>query len=145
MAGPMDFLNRVFGGGSSPSSTDRPTYDWGIDQPAGAYGPTVPAGLGALGGAAGAAGSGFGWNLPTAQLGIGGLSALGNLWTAMNAQQMAKKQFALTSDIANTNLNSSLKSYNTQLADKARARGVAEGQSGDQVQAYIDANRLSRA
>ena len=46
--------------------------------------------------------------------------------------------------MTNTNLNNSIQSYNTSLEDRARARGVMEGQSDEQVQSYIDKNKLSR-
>jgi hypothetical protein len=89
-------------------------------------------------------GTGLGFNLGTGQLALSGLGSLGNLWTSFQAQDMAKKQFGLMSGLLNTNLTNSIRSYNTALADRARARGVAEGQSQEQVQDYVSRNSLSR-
>lgn len=76
---------------------------------------------------------------------IGGLQALGSLWMASKQMKLAKKQFKFNKDITNTNLNNQMQSYNTALADRARSRGVMEGQTPDQVSEYIRNNSLSRA
>lgn len=104
------------------------------------------AALGAVGGAqTGAlAGTGFGLNMNTLQGGLGGLQTIGSLWNAFNANSLARKQFNFTKDITNTNLNNSIQSYNTALADRARARAVMEGQTASERDAYIAANSLSR-
>lgn len=79
-----------------------------------------------------------------AQFALSGLQTLGNLWGAFQAQKLAKKQFAFTKDFAEANLANQIKSYNTAIADRARSRGVMEGQSPDQVSNYISANSLYR-
>lgn len=89
-------------------------------------------------------GTGLDWNIGTGQLALGGLSTLGNLWSGLNAMNLATKQFKFTKDVTNTNLNNQISSYNTALADRARARGVAEGQSQDQVNDYVNRNSLHR-
>ena len=89
-------------------------------------------------------GSGFGFNQGTIGLGLQGLSSIGGLWNAFQAQKLAKDQFKFTKEFANTNLNNSIKSYNTQLEDRGRSRAVVEGQTIDQAQDYLDRNRLSR-
>ena len=94
--------------------------------------PTAPAGTG---------GPGF---LGTAGMVLGGLQTIGNLWGAFQAAKLAKKQFNFTKDITETNLANQIKSYNTALADRARSRGVMEGQSPDQVSQYVSANSLAR-
>ena len=86
----------------------------------------------------------FGANLPTAQLALGGIQGAANLFGALNAQRLARDQFNFTRDVTNTNLNNSISSYNTALGDRARARGVAEGQSQSDIDDYISRNRLSR-
>lgn len=86
----------------------------------------------------------FGLNGPTMQMGMQGLNTLGNLWGAFEAQKLAREQFDFTKNTTNTNLNNSIRSYNTALEDRARARGFTEGQSSDQIQGYINTNRLSR-
>ncbi len=78
------------------------------------------------------------------QLGLQGLSTIGNFWNAFQAQKLAKQQFQFTKDITNTNLANQIKSYNTTLSDRARSRGVVEGQSQDQVDQYVRDNSLSR-
>lgn len=93
---------------------------------------------------AGASGFKFGLNAPTAQMGLQGLNTLGGLWGAFQAQKLAREQFDFTKNTTNTNLNNSIKSYNTALEDRARSRGFTEGQSTGQTQSYIDNNRLSR-
>lgn len=97
-----------------------------------------------MGNGVGGLGGGLGFNMDTAQLGLSGLSAIGNFWNAFQAQKLAKKQFEFTKDITNTNLGNQIKSYNTNLSDRARSRGFVEGQSQDQISQYIDKNSLSR-
>lgn len=86
----------------------------------------------------------LGANLGTAQLALGGLSSLGSIWSAFNAQKLAKKQFDYTKSVTDTNLANSIQSYNTTLADRARARGAMEGQSQAQQDAYVAQNSLRR-
>lgn len=105
------------------------------------YYPPAPGGGGLFGG--GRAG-GLGFNMDTMQLGLSGLSAIGNFWNAFQAQKLAKKQFEFTKEITNTNLANQIKSYNTSLSDRARSRGFVEGQSQDQIDQYIAGNSLSR-
>jgi hypothetical protein len=92
----------------------------------------------------GAQNTGLGFNLPTAQLGLSALGSLGSLWGAFNASNLAQKQFDYTKGVTDTNLNNSIKSYNTALEDRARARASVTGQSSTDTQAYIDKNSLSR-
>lgn len=101
---------------------------------------------GSLGGGLGSGGFFSGMSgLDKAQLGLGALNSLYGIWGGIQANNMAKKQFRLGSAIANTNLDNSIKSYNTSLEGRARARGAMEGQTDAQVSAYIDRNRLSRS
>lgn len=86
----------------------------------------------------------FGMNAPSFQMGMQGLNSLGNLWGAFQAQKLAREQFDFTKNTTNTNMNNSIKSYNTTLEDRARSRGFTEGQSSGQIQGYIDNNRLTR-
>lgn len=94
--------------------------------------------------AAAPAGTNLGFNLPTLQLGMQGLNTLGNLYGALQAGKLAREQLDFTKSITNTNLDNSIKSYNTSLEDRARSRGFTEGQSTSQIQDYINANRLTR-
>ena len=47
-------------------------------------------------------------------------------------------------EFANDKLNTTIQSYNTRLADRARSRGFVEGQSQEQIDDYINKNRMSR-
>jgi hypothetical protein len=80
----------------------------------------------------------LGWNMPTAQLGLQGIGALGNLWSAFQANSMAKKQFGLQRDVANANLNNQISSYNTALESKARNASLMRGDTGGAVSSYVD-------
>lgn len=89
-------------------------------------------------------GTGLGFNMPTANLALGGLQTLGSLWSAFQANKLAKQQFKFTKDITNTNLANQMKSYNTALYDRARSRAVVEGQTDSDRDAYYNDNKLSR-
>lgn len=86
--------------------------------------------------------SGIGLNIPTFQLGAQALGSLGNIFNAFQANKMAKKSFDFTKKYAETNLGNSIKSYNTALTDRARSRGVAEGQSQSEIDNYVRTNKL---
>lgn len=92
----------------------------------------------------GAGGFQLGLNVPTLQMGLSGLNSLGNIWGAFQAQGLARDQLNFTRNVTNANLNNSIQSYNTALADRARARGAAEGQSQEEINNYVASNRLSR-
>lgn len=96
--------------------------------------------------AAGAAagGSGFGMNLGTAGLGLQGLSSLSNLIQGNKALDLSKDQFKFQKAFANTNLNNSIKSYNTALEDRLNSRAVAEGRSPETAAEQIERNKLTR-
>lgn len=97
------------------------------------------------GGAAAPGGSsGFGFNMDTSKLLLGGLQTIGSIWNAWESQKLAKKQFAFQKDITETNLRNQIQSYNTTLEDRGRSRAHTEGQDAGTAQAYIDKNRLSR-
>lgn len=82
----------------------------------------------------------LGWG----QMGLYGANTLGNLWGAWQANKLAKQQLSFTKDIGNANLNNSIKSYNTTLADRAGSRAAMEGWSPERTQAYIAENKLTR-
>lgn len=94
--------------------------------------------------AAGADASGLGLNIGTANLGLAGLQTIANIWSAFKAASLAKKQFNFTKDVTETNLTNQIRSFNTALEDRARSRGVVEGQTAQQVQDYIDRNSATR-
>lgn len=85
----------------------------------------------------------LGMNIPTMQLGLGGIQTLAGLYTGLQSLGLAKDQFNFQKGLAQTNLNNSVQSYNTSLTDRANARAVVEGQSNADRDAYINANKLS--
>lgn len=84
----------------------------------------------------------LGWNVGTGQLALGGIQAGFNIWNSMQAQDLAKKTFAFNKDIANTNLNNSIRSYNTALEDRAASREAYT--SGRFDDSYVERNRARR-
>lgn len=88
--------------------------------------------------------SGFGLNLGTAGAAIGGLNALGSFLQGNQALKLGKDQFKFQKELANTNLNNSIKSYNTALEDRLTARGAVQGDDPTLTQEKIDRNRLTR-
>lgn len=95
-------------------------------------------------GASNGLGTGLGVNVGTGQLALSGLGALAGIWNSTNTNKLAKDQFKFQKDFANTNLNNSIKSYNTSLEDRLTSRGVAQGNSSAEVQDQIARNRMSR-
>lgn len=130
--------NSVFGdfptlGGLSANSFNF-GFPTGQDYSAGAGG-TVP-------GAGNTGNLEFGMNLPSFQLGLQGLGALGNLWGGLQSTKLAKDAFNFQKDLAQKNYANSIKSYNTALSDRAIARGAVQGDSTATTQQYIDQNKL---
>lgn len=85
---------------------------------------------------------GFGFNMPTLELGIKGLSALGNLWSGYQANKMAQRQYDLAKEAYQTNLANSIKSYNTALTDRIRARAAMETGDKNAYDSYLEENKL---
>ena len=87
----------------------------------------------------------FGMNMPTLQLGLQGLSSLAGIRAANKGLKQAKEQFEFQKGVTNTNLNNSIKSYNTALDDRINARAAQQGNmSQAQVADYKRLNQLSR-
>lgn len=74
--------------------------------------------------------------------GLTGLQAISSLWAAFNANKMAKKQFNFNKEVTTANMDNSIQSYNTALADRARARAVTENRDQASADAYVEENRL---
>ena len=143
----MKGLSQLFssdsGGAQSfgvPNSTYNPT------QPSfPSFGATAGNEIGGWGAGADAGlGSGLGMNVGTGQLALGGLGALNSIYNGFQSGKLAKDQFKFTKDVTNTNLNNSIKSYNTQLSDRINSRAAVQGESSSWAQDYLDKNRLSR-
>jgi hypothetical protein len=127
---PMPFGSEAMSGATNPALMPSNT-------------PMIP-GMPTMPGTLPGMGSGFGFNVPTAQLALSGLGTLGSLWGAFQSAKMAKKQFGYTKDVTESNLANQIKSYNTALEDRIRSRSKVEGMSTEQAQSYLDRNRLNR-
>ena len=96
-------------------------------------------------GAAGAVPStGLGFNIGTAQLAWGGLGALGNIWSSLQANRLANEQFDFTKQFATANLANQIKSYNTRLEDRANVRAAIEGRPEGWAMDYTRRNQMTR-
>lgn len=97
-------------------------------------------------GAVAPAGGGFdfGMNLDTGKLALSGLQTLGNLWGAIQSNNMAKDQFKFAKETTNTNLNNQIQTYNTGLTDRINSRAKVNGQNQQSVDEYLALNRLAR-
>ena len=84
----------------------------------------------------------IGYNIPTAQLGLTGLSTLGNLWGSFQSNKLARDSFNFQKGMAEKNYANQIKSYNTALTDRATTRGFVQGDSADTTQQYINNNKL---
>lgn len=84
----------------------------------------------------------LGMNLGTGQLALGGIGTIGNLWSAWQAQKLAKEQFNYQKGITDTNLANQIQSYNTALSDRINARGFMQGDSQSTIDQYIEENSL---
>ena len=84
----------------------------------------------------------FGMNIPTAQLGLTGLSTLGNLWGSFQSNKLAKDSFNFQKGMVEKNYANQIKSYNTALTDRATTRGFVQGDSTEMTQQYINDNKL---
>ena len=84
----------------------------------------------------------FGMNIPTAQLGLTGLSTLGNLWGSFQSNKLARDSFNFQKGMAEKNYANQIKSYNTALTDRATTRGFVQSDSTETTQQYINDNKL---
>ena len=84
----------------------------------------------------------LGMNLGTGQLVLGGIGTIGNLWSAWQAQKLAKEQFNYQKGITDTNLANQIQSYNTALSDRINSRGFMQGDSQSTIDQYIEENSM---
>ena len=76
--------------------------------------------------------NGFGFNMPTLQLGLQGLNAISGLYFGSKAMGMAKDQFNFSKQMAQKNFRNQVNAYNTGLEDRLRTREQFNtGASGD--------------
>lgn len=121
----------------SPSFQANTTYGSLIGAPSGG-------GIGGFSSAAGGMGGGMGglMSLDGLKLIGGGISTIGNLWNAFQAQKLARETFNFQKQFANKNLANQIKSYNTALEDRINARSFTEGRDQEYTDEYIAKNRL---
>lgn len=89
-------------------------------------------------------GNNFGFNLPTLQLGMQGLGALGSLYTGYKSLGLAQDQFDFNKKMATTNLNNSVTAYNTGLEDRLRTRAQFGGQPADSWKSDFERLKATR-
>lgn len=139
----QDILSQFssFGGGGSPDVTSFLGNSGGGGGAAldlsGVAGAT--AGAGGLGSTLGA----FAAN-PAVGAGLVGLQAITGLIQGNKQYKLARDQFKFQKQIANANLNNSIKSYNNTLEDRLNSRGFTEGRNAADTAAEIERKRLSR-
>ena len=73
---------------------------------------------------------------------IDGLGSLGSLWSGIQANKMAAEGLAFQKKSYKQNYTNQLKSYNTALEDRTRARFAQEGRSAAEEHAYVRKNKL---
>lgn len=71
-----------------------------------------------------------------------GLSSLFQAWNGMQTLGLAKDQFNFQKNAFNTNLNNQRQTYNTALEDRIRGRTSDYVGKEQDVQSYLDKNRL---
>lgn len=80
------------------------------------------------------------WN--AGKLGLGTLQAGMGIYGGLKQLGLAKDQFNFTKRMAEANLANSLKSYNTALEDRARARYAYQTGNANDADEYIKKHRL---
>jgi hypothetical protein len=125
--------------GAAGSDMASSMMGWGGPQTGAPNATGVPAGANLMGSPK------LGLNMGTANLALSGLSTIGNLWAAFQAQKLARQQFDYTKNVTDTNLANQIKTYNTTLTDRANNRSKVEGHDAGWAQGYIDTNALKRA
>lgn len=90
------------------------------------------------------------WSLSNSIKSLGGLQgiaslvgSLGGIYSGIQQLNLAKKAFKFQKSMAEKNYANTVKSYNTALTDRATSRGVMQSESPDQVNNYINENKLA--
>ena len=86
--------------------------------------------------------SGFGWNMGTLDLVLGGIKTIGNLWASWQQNKLAKEQLKMQTDLANINVANQIDAYNTALEDKTRHRASFNELSQGESDAYLASHKL---
>ena len=137
------FADQINYGASNPTGVYMQGAASGYQVPQGITGPGVgQVAAPQVGGMNNSLSTPLGMNLGTGQLVLGGIGTIGNLWSAWQAQKLAKDQFNYQKDITDTNLANQIQSYNTALTDRINARGFTQGDSQSTIDQYIENNSL---
>lgn len=136
-------LNEINFGASNPTGAYMQGVASGYQAPQGITGP----GAGQIvapqiGGMNNNLSTPLGMNLGTGQLVLGAIGTIGNLWSAWQAQKLAKEQYNYQKGITDTNLANQIQSYNTALSDRMTARGFMQGDGQATIDQYIEENSL---
>lgn len=89
---------------------------------------------------------GFDWGNASSMFGsvLGGMETIGNIWGGINSALLAKDQFKFQKEFANTNLNNSIKDYNSSLAGRMQARAAMETGDSNAYASQIADRQLTR-
>ena len=137
------FADQINYGASNPTGVYMQGAASGYQVPQGITGPGVGQQVAPqVGGINNNLSTPLGMNLGTGQLALGGIGTIGNLWSAWQAQKLAKEQFNYQKGITDTNLANQIQSYNTALSDRINSRGFVQGDSQSTIDQYIEENSL---
>ena len=137
------FADQINYGASNPTGVYMQGAASGYQVPQGITGPGVgQVAAPQVGGLNNSLSTPLGMNIGTGQLVLGGIGTIGNLWSAWQAQKLAKEQFNYQKDITDTNLANQIQSYNTALSDRITSRGFTQGDSQSTIDRYIEENSI---
>ena len=137
------FADQINYGASNPTGVYMQNASSGYQAPQGITGPGVgQVAAPQVGGTNNNLSTPLGMNLGTGQLVLGGVGTIGNLWSAWQAQKLAKDQFNYQKGITDTNLTNQIQSYNTALSDRITSRGFTQGDSQSTIDQYIEENSM---
>lgn len=73
---------------------------------------------------------------------VDGIGTLGSLWSAFQANNLAKDQLAFQKGAWEKNYANQVSSYNTALEDRAYSRAAQKGHSSSVADNYIDRHKI---
>ena len=137
------FADQINYGASNPNGVYMQGAASGYQAPQGIAGPGVgQVAAPQVGGVNNSLSTPLGMNIGTGQLALGGIGTIGNLWSAWQAQNLAKEQFNYQKGITDTNLANQIQGYNTALSDRINSRGFVQGDSQSTIDQYIEENSM---
>ena len=137
------FADQINYGASNPTGAYMQGVASGQQAPQGITGPGVgQVAAPQVGGLNNSLSTPLGKYIGTGQLVLGGIGTIGNLWSAWQAQNLAKEQFNYQKGITNTNLANQIQSYNTALTDRITSRGFTQVDRQSTIDQYIEENSM---